>query len=106
MIVVNTSVPANLYLPGEYTVHAEDLVQQDPELALPLLWRIEFRSTLAGSEFEVESPQVLEVVRDSDCSTYDCEFAELAIRVGTNVLTMDAKLPRAFPKYAVALNAG
>lgn len=131
MIVVDTNVLAYLYLPGEYTVHAEDLLQRDPEWAAPLLWRSEFRSILAGymrrralsfkqacdlqteaeellagSEFEVDSQQVLELVRDSDCSAYDCEFAALAIKLGTRLLTMDAKLLRAFPKFAVALTTG
>lgn len=131
MIVVDTNVLAYLYLPGEYTVHAEDLLQRDPEWAAPLLWRSEFRSILAGymrrgalsfkqacdlqaeaeellagSEFEVDSRQVLELVRDSDCSAYDCEFAALAVKLGTRLLTMDAKLLRAFPKFAVALTAG
>jgi predicted nucleic acid-binding protein len=42
-------------------------------------------------------------VRDSDCSAYDCEFAALAMTLGVNLVTMDAKLLRTFPKHAVAL---
>jgi predicted nucleic acid-binding protein len=45
-------------------------------------------------------------VRDSDCSAYDCEFAALAMRLGVKLVTMDSKLLRAFPKYAVSLTAG
>lgn len=29
---------------------------------------------LEGSEFEVNSHAVLKLVKDSDCSAYDCEF--------------------------------
>jgi len=131
VIVVDTNVLAYLYLPGEYTAQAEALLQRDPDWAAPLLWRSEFRnilvgylrrgrlsfeqaravqaeaeSLLAGAEYEVDSQQVLELVRDSDCSAYDCEFVALATKLGAKLVTMDAKLLRAFPKRAVALNSG
>ena len=130
MIVVDTNVLAYLYLPGEYTAHAEALLKQDSQWAAPPLWRSEFRnilagyirrktlafeqalslqseaeSLLAGSEFEVGSRAVLELVRGSNCSAYDCEFIALAMRLGTKLVTMDGKLLRAFPEHAVALNA-
>ena len=97
MIVVDSNVMASLYLPGEYTAAAEALLEQDSDWAAPILWRSEFRNILAGymrrkaitfekayslqreaesllegAEFEVESIAVLELVRDSDCSAYDC----------------------------------
>ena len=131
MIVVDSNVLAYLYLPGEYTARAEDLLERDPEWAAPVLWRSEFRnilagylrrgaltfekacaiqreaeSLLAGSEFEMDSLGVLELVRDSDCTAYDCEFIALAGRLQTKLVTMDKKLLRAFPKRAVALVAG
>ena len=131
MIVVDTNVLAYLYLPTEFTAHAEALLEHDPEWVAPVLWRSEFRSILAGcmrrktltfeearalqteaesllagNEYEVDSERVLELVRDSDCSAYDCEFAALAMRLGVKLVTMDSKLLRAFPKYAVSLTAG
>lgn len=97
----------------------------------PLLWRSEFRNILAGylrrgtltfdqvcklqeeaeglldgSEFEVDSRMVMELVRDSDCSAYDCEFVALALKLNTKLVTMDKKLIKAFPKYTVVLGAG
>jgi predicted nucleic acid-binding protein len=130
MIVVDSNVLAYLYLPGEYTAAAEALLEQDPEWAAPILWRSEFRnilagylrrkvlafeqavslqreaeSLLAGAEFEVDSLSVLELVRNSDCSAYDCEFVALALKLGTQLVTMDKKLLRAFPETAVALVA-
>jgi hypothetical protein len=48
MIVVDANVVAYLYLPGEHTAHAEDLLQRDPEWAAPVLWRSKFRNILAG----------------------------------------------------------
>lgn len=128
MIVVDSNVLAYLYLPGEYTAAAEALLERDPEWAAPVLWRSEFRNILAGymrrraltfeqahnlqreaesfftgAEFEVDSLTVLELVRDSDCSAYDCEFAALAVKLDTKLVTMDSKLLRAFPARAVAL---
>ena len=129
MIVVDTNVLAYLYLPGEHTAAAEALFNHDPDWAAPVLWRSEFRNILAGnlrrgnmtfeqacavqreaedllagSEYDVDSLGVLELVRDSDCSAYDCEFVMLAKRLGTRLMTMDAKLLRAFPEAAVALS--
>ena len=128
MIVVDSNVLAYLYLPGEHTAAAEALLQRDPDWAAPVLWRSEFRNILAGymrrkalsfeqacglqreaesllfdSEFEVDSLSVLELVRDSDCSAYDCEFIALAVRLNTQLVTMDGKLLRAFPQRAVSL---
>jgi predicted nucleic acid-binding protein len=131
MIVVDSNVLAYLYLPGEYSTAAEALLEQDSDWAAPILWRSEFRNILAGylrrkaitfeqanslqreaesllegAEFEVESLAVLELVRDSDCSAYNCEFIALAMKLDTKLITMDKKLLRAFPKRAIALSAG
>lgn len=130
MIVADTNVLAHLLLPYEFSPQADALFQRDPEWAVPILWRSEFRNLLAGylrrrtlsfdevlkvqaeaealvagNEHEVESRRVLELVRDSDCSAYDCEFVALAARLGTKVATMDAKLLKAFPKHTLALLA-
>jgi predicted nucleic acid-binding protein len=131
MIVVDSNVLAYLYLSGEYTAAAEALLEQDSDWAAPILWRSEFRNILAGyirrkaitfeqanslqreaesllegAEFEVESLAVLELVRDSDCSAYDCEFIALAMKLDTKLITMDKKLLRAFPTRTIALSAG
>jgi predicted nucleic acid-binding protein len=131
MIVVDSNVLAYLYLPGEYSTAAEALLEQDSDWAAPILWRSEFRNILAGylrrkaitfeqaislqleaesllegAEFELESLAVLELVRDSDCSAYDCEFIALAMKLDTKLITMDKKLLRAFPKRAIALSSG
>ncbi len=131
MIVVDTNVLAYLYLPGERSADAEALFESDPDWAAPVLWRSEFRnilagytrrkaltfeqacklqseaeSLLAGAEFEVDSYTVLELVRDSDCSAYDCEFIALAIKLNTKLVTADKKLLRSFPTRTIALAAG
>ncbi|MCL2162096.1 MAG: type II toxin-antitoxin system VapC family toxin [Betaproteobacteria bacterium] len=130
MIVVDSNIVAYLYLPGDYTAQAEALLQQDPDWMAPLLWRSEFRnilagymrrkaltfniahelqleaeSLMAGAEYEVDSRLVLELVHDSDCSAYDCEFIALALTLGVKLVTMNAKLLKTFPKHATALSS-
>jgi predicted nucleic acid-binding protein len=130
VIVVDTNIVAYLYLESEFTARAEAQLRADPDWAVPLLWRSEFRnilagairrkaltfddarqilteaeSLLAGREYEVGSHQVLELVRDSDCSAYDCEFTALAMQLGVTLVTMDSKLRKAFPKLALPLPA-
>jgi predicted nucleic acid-binding protein len=129
MIVVDSNVLAYLYLPGDYTMSAEAWLVRDPDWAAPVLWRSEFRNILAGYmrrgtitfdqahalqneaerllnglEFEVDSLAVLELVRESECSAYDCEFVALANKLATKLVTADKKLLRAFPGCAVALD--
>jgi predicted nucleic acid-binding protein len=128
VIVVDTNIVAYLYLPGAVTARAEALLESDPQWAAPLLWRSEFRNILAGclrrgalnfeqatalqreaedllrnSEFEVDSVEVLEFVRESDCSAYDCEFIALAAKLHAKLVTVDKKLLRAFPSHCTPL---
>lgn len=130
MIVVDTNIIAYLLLNGDFTEPAEALLQRDSEWVAPVLWRSELRNVLAGymrrktltfeeareiqaeaedlmagNEHEVDSRHVLELVRDSECSAYDCEFAALAIRLDVKLVTTDRKLLKAFPKLAQPLAA-
>ncbi len=131
MIVVDTNILAYLYLPGEFTTQTEKLLIEHAEWAAPQLWRSEFRNILAGymrrgsfdlqqaialqreaeallasGEHVVDSEAVLELVKNSDCSAYDCEFVALAQLLRVKLVTMDAKLLKAFPKIAIPLRAG
>jgi predicted nucleic acid-binding protein len=128
MIVVDTNVLAYLYLPGDFTAQAEQLLIKDPDWVAPTLWRSEFRNILAGflrrgaltfdqayalqseaeallmgKEYSVDSYAVLELVRKSDCSAYDCEFVALATTLGTRLATMDKKVLRNFPDMAFSM---
>jgi predicted nucleic acid-binding protein len=128
VIVVDTNVLAYLLLPFEHSPQADKLFKRDPDWAVPILWRSEFRNLLAGylrrktltfddtlkiqaeaeallagNEHEVDSRRVLELVRDSDCSAYDCEFVALASRLGVKVVTMDKKMLKAFPQHTSVL---
>lgn len=128
MIVVDTNILAYLYTPSDFGLRAERLLQEDDHWAAPILWRSEFRNILAGQirrgmmtveqalaiqqdaeallardEHLVDSAQVLELVRISPCSAYDCEFVALAKSLGTRLYTMDGKVLRTFPEVAFPL---
>jgi len=130
VIVVDTNILAYLLLPYEFSTQADALYKRDPEWVVPIFWRSEFRNLLAGylrrktitfddavkiqaeaemllagNEHEVDSRRVLELVRDSDCTAYDCEFVALAMRLGVKVVTMDRKLLKAFPRNTASLAA-
>lgn len=128
MIVVDTNVLAYLYLPTDHTAKAEDLLQHDPDWAAPSLWRSEFRNVLAlylrkslltldqavaiqteaesllrENEYLVHSLDVLQLVQQSRCSAYDCEFVALAQNLNVPLITMDKQILRGFPATAKPL---
>ena len=128
MIVVDTNVIAYLLLPGEWTLSAEALLEHDSSWVAPSLWRSEFRNILAGylrrgtltyeqtlavqltaetilggNERSVESQSVLQLVRDSRCSAYDCEFVAVAQQLEVTLYTMDSTVLAAFPDTARSL---
>lgn len=128
MIVVDTNVLAYLYLPTEFTPLAERLLEREPDWIAPVLWRSELRNVLtlylrkqlltfdqayaiqteaetllADREYTVDSFEVLRLVEGSECSTYDCEFAALAKRLGIPLVTADQKVLKNFPGIAVSL---
>lgn len=129
MIVVDTNIIGYLYLSGEHSEQAEKVLLRDSEWVAPLLWRSEFRNVLAlyirqsilalsdavqimdevtsmmqGGEYEVASLQVLQLVDESNCSAYDCEFVALARDLGVSLVTADRKLWQQFPDDAILLD--
>lgn len=128
MIVVDTNILAYLYLPTEHTQKVETLLANDPEWIAPTLWRSEFRNILAlysrknlltfdqalaiqneaesllqDNEFIVNSFDVLQLVQNSECSAYDCEFIALAQNMNVPLITMDKKVLKNFPDTAKPL---
>jgi predicted nucleic acid-binding protein len=130
VIVVDTNVIAYLLLGGEKTPHARAALREDPVWAAPIVWRSEFRnvltvylrhgqlllldalelvaeaeSLLSGSEYRVDSGQVLRLAATSPCSAYECEFVALAQELGLSLVTSDRQLLVAFPSVAVSLES-
>lgn len=128
MIVIDTNIIAYLYLPSDFSAHAEQLLAKEPEWAAPVLWRSELRNVLAlyicrdllsfeqayaiqteaeallaDREYQVPSLEVMRLVESSNCSAYDCEFIALAKRLNTTLVTADKKILKEFPKVAMTL---
>lgn len=127
MIVVDTNVIASLWVPNDMDEMAYKILEKDADWIAPLLWRSEFRNVLAiylradilefsialqaieeaeqlmgSKEFEVNSTQVLSLVSDSLCSSYDCEFVALADDLDIKLLTFDKKILKEFPEIGVS----
>lgn len=52
-------------------------------------------------EFEVPSQDILQLVNESPCSAYDCEFVALAKHFNTKLVTSDKKIIKSFPAIAL-----
>jgi predicted nucleic acid-binding protein len=128
VIVVDANILAYLFIPGSRTAAARALLAGDTRWAAPVLWRSEMRNVLAGymrradllaeeakaiqseaeefmegSDYEVDSASVLDLVERSACSSYDCEYVALARQLGVKLVTMDRKVLVAFPEAATPL---
>ena len=128
MIVVDTNILAYLLITGERSAEAERALRKDPVWAAPLLWHSELRNVLAlymrqrgmtveqaiqiidkadellqGREYALASRTVLELVAQSACSAYGCEFVALAQDLDVPLLTDDRRILSEFPKRAISL---
>jgi predicted nucleic acid-binding protein len=127
VIVADTNLLVYLYIHGQRTTQAEAVLMRDSAWAAPLLWRSEFRNTLAGlvrrreidlddavriahdaerrmdgAEFSVVSQIVLQLANRSRCSAHDCEFVALAQDLRLPFVTADRQVLAAFPSTAVS----
>jgi predicted nucleic acid-binding protein len=130
VIVVDTNVIAYCWLRGARTAAAQRVRLRDPDWHVPVLWRSEMCSVLAGylrkralaleeasavlaqaeaglagREHLPSSALVLELVAKTRLSAYDCEFVALAQALGVPLVTEDAAILDAFPGRAIALEA-
>jgi len=128
VIVVDTNIIAYLYISGEKSLQAEQLLTLDSRWCAPVLWRSEFRSVLTqylrkdilglndiliiiqqaeklldNNEYKISSSRIMELVNSSNCSAYDCEFVALAQHLDIPLITVDKKILREFPKVAMLL---
>ena len=128
MIVSDTNIIAYLLLPTAHTESAEALYKMDQEWVAPTLWRSEFRNVLAlylrknlmslekafqlqdaaesimnQNEYDMASPQILTLVNENNCSSYDCEFVALANHLNIPLITQDKKVLKDFPSTATTI---
>ena len=128
MIVVDTNIIVYLWLPSDFTEMAEKLLNKDSYWISSILWKSEFRNVvssfyrrklvtyeqalevifnaeeqLVNSEYSVNSIKVMEKVKSSKCTTYDCEYVALAEVLNCNLVTSDKKILKSFPSIATDL---
>ena len=127
MIVADTNLIVYLFINGDKTPLAQEVLKKDPHWIVPPLWQSEFRNVLAGhirrgmklaqakrimeeamSTFEdrevaPSSEKILDLISKSDCSAYDCEFVTLAAQLNVPLVTADRQLLSQFPKSAKSL---
>ena len=125
MIVVDTNIISYLYITGDRSQQSEDLLAFDPDWLAPILWRSEFRNVLArylrngflnmdevlliiqqaemlmtDHEYEISPTQIMQLVKNSRCSAYDCEFVALAQYLDIPLITADKRILGEFPELA------
>jgi predicted nucleic acid-binding protein len=127
MIVADTNLIVYLFITGDQTALAQKVLDKDPQWIVPPLWQSEFRNVLAayirrGMTLQqakhimdnamqtLESRQVipsteeiLELIKESDCTAYDCEFVALARQLNITLVTADKQLLKQFPDLAISL---
>ena len=127
MIVADTNLIVYLFITGDQTSLAQKVLDLDPQWIVPPLWQSEFRNVLAASmrrgmtlleakqimedalqtlekrQIMPANEKILELIAESDCTAYDCEFIALAKQLGIPVVTADKQLVRQFPDWAISL---
>lgn len=126
MIVVDTNIIAYMTFATSHSPMVSSLHQRNSVWLAPFLWKSEFLNVLAlyyrkglidyqeslkALDFAerligprghtVPSNAIVDVVVNSTCSSYDCEFIALAEKLGTKLITYDKKIIREFPAIAV-----
>ena len=126
MIVVDTNLVATLLLDEPDRALAESVLARDASWCAPALLLSEFRNVvlhavrrselspgaaeercgraralLAGRLHRAPDRAVLQLALASGCTAYDCEFVELAQRLGLPLITSDRDVLAAFPGTAI-----
>lgn len=129
MIVVDTNILVYLWLPGDFTLDVEKLLKKDSHWVSSILWKSEFRNVIStffkkrkitfdyakeatlnaeaqmtNFEYAVNSLVVLDKVKNSNCTAYDCEFIVLAEELNCKLITKDKEIIKNFPNVAIDLH--
>ncbi len=127
MIVADTNLIVYLFITGDQTTLAQNVLSKDPHWIVPPLWQSEFRNVLAvyirrgmtllearqimhhavetleKREVIPSYEKILDLVAESECTAYDCEFVALARQLNIRLVTADKQLLRQFPDCAISL---
>ena len=129
MIVADTNLIASFWVPNDVEQLAYSSLKKDSEWLAPILWASEFRNVLSlyyrkgildlpsifqaideaedfmsSREFSINSNQILTLMSESTCSSYDCEFVALASEFDVQLVTFDKKILTEFPRIAIHPN--
>ncbi len=127
MIVADTNLIVYLFITGDQTALAQKVLDKDPQWIVPPLWQSEFRNVLAAyirrgmalqqakrimsnamqtlehRQVVPSAEDILDLVAESGCTSYDCEFIALAMQLGITLVTADKQLLKQFPNLALSL---
>jgi predicted nucleic acid-binding protein len=127
MIVADTNLIVYLFITGDKTELAQQVLAKDPYWIVPPLWQSEFRNVLAGylrrdmslkqakqvmqKALEIlenhqvvpSDERVLDLISESNCTAYDCEFVALSQQLSIQLVTADKRLLNQFPSFAISL---
>lgn len=127
MIVADTNLIVYLFITGDQTTLAQNVLSKDPHWIVPPLWQSEFRNVLAAyirrgmtllearqimhnaletlekREVIPSYEKILDLVAESECTAYDCEFIALAKQLNIRLVTADKQLLRQFSDCAISL---
>jgi len=127
MIVADTNLIVYLFITGDQTSLAQEVLHSDPQWIMPPLWQSEFRNVLAAyirrgmtlpqakkimenalqtlenRQIIPSYEKILDLIAESDCTAYDCEFVALARQLSIQLVTADKQLLRQFSDYAISL---
>jgi predicted nucleic acid-binding protein len=127
MIVADTNLIVYLFITGDQTSLAQKVLDKDPQWIVPPLWQSEFRNVLAAylrrgmtlpqarqimdnamrtlenRQVVPSTDEILQLITESECTAYDCEFVALARQLNIPVVTADKQLLKQFPDCAISL---
>lgn len=127
MIVADTNLIVYLFITGDQTAAAQKVLDKDPHWIVPPLWQGEFRNVLAAyirrgmtlqqakqvmdnamqtlepRQVTPSTDEILELIAESDCTAYDCEFVALARQLNITLVTADKQLLKQFPDLTISL---
>lgn len=127
MIVADTNLIVYLFVTGDKTPLAQEVLAKDPHWIVPPLWQSEFRNVIAGyirrgmiliqakqvmknailtlenRQVLPSSEKILDLISETDCTAYDCEFIALAQQLDVLLVTADKQLLSRFPNSTISL---
>lgn len=123
---MDTNIVASLYVPNNMDEWVYKVLDVDEDWVTPPLWKSEFTSVLSkylrhrifdlthaqhllkkaqlfmkSKVVNVRMERVIELVSQSTCSSYDCEFVSLAQELDIPLVTWDKKILQEFPSVAM-----